>query len=189
VITFGNGTSSAPRPSAARPRRGRTGSRRAQAFVAPLLGRRLVGDHDRDFTEGRRERHRNAASARSTRSSNGAWRLAPPVKGGQLGSRDPAVSLRHGEPILRRDGRRARPATHGPRVAGPGADPFPPPLPAQIAEPAGFMSRWTARVRIHFLDWGGPTTGTRGRAGVHSVAEAGECPARVVTTAASPASC
>jgi pimeloyl-ACP methyl ester carboxylesterase len=70
------------------------------------------------------------------------------------------------------DGVHGLPLT-GPGLRALGANPSPPPLPAQIAEPAGFMVAMDGAVRIHFLDWGGPTTGTRGRAGVHSVAEAG----------------
>ena len=66
---------------------------------------------------------------------------------------------------------------HGLPLTGPGlraldTNPFPPPVPDQVAEPAGFTVAMDDAVRIHFLDWGGPATGPAGRAGVHPVAEA-----------------
>ena len=67
---------------------------------------------------------------------------------------------------------------HGLTLTGPGLRALdgnrfalPPPDPA--AEPAGFTVAMDGAVRIHFLDWGGPSTGTEARATVHGNAEAG----------------
>ena len=70
------------------------------------------------------------------------------------------------------DGVHGLPLT-GPGLRALGVDTLPPPLPDQVAEPAGFMVAMDGAVRIHFLDWGGPATGTPGQAGVRSVADAG----------------
>ena len=51
----------------------------------------------------------------------------------------------------------------GPGLRALGANPFPPPAPDQVAEPAGFMVAMDGAVRIHFLDWGGPRPAPRDR--------------------------
>ena len=64
-----------PIRSGARPRTGVERVVRPQLVLVPLVGGRLVGDHDRDLVQGGRERHGIVASASSTSSSNGRWRL------------------------------------------------------------------------------------------------------------------
>ena len=67
---------------------------------------------------------------------------------------------------------------HGLPLTGPGLRPldanrFALAPPDHVAEPAGFMVAMDGAVRIHFLDWGGPATGTEAPATARGIAEAG----------------
>ncbi len=67
---------------------------------------------------------------------------------------------------------------HGLPLTGPGlraldANQFALPSPDPAAEPAGFMVAMDGTVRIHFLDWGGPATGTAAPATVPATSGSG----------------
>ena len=101
----------------------------ADLVLLPLLGRRLVGDDDRDLVE----------------------RAGEGLGDGVEGDRHQLV-----ERTMSRDGtggsRTAAALGHGARILG-AMEPVPPP--DRVAEPDGFVVVVEPGDRIHFLDWGG----------------------------------
>src|SRR5450759_2745024 len=97
------------------------------------------------------------ASARSTSSSNRAWRAS---RRRRSAARSAAGIPRRRFGMARLSYGAMEPA-HGLPLIGPGFRPFAPearasPPPDLATEPEGFMVAMDAAVRIHFLDWGEP---------------------------------